>query len=206
MATKKHKDTITDISDHNIFLEKREIFLSNNHKEDDDINTTLAAQFVKNLRLLDSINNDPITVHLLAGLGGDIDAGFVIFDYLSSSKSKITLVVHGNACSMSSVIVQSADIRLMMPNSYMMIHCTKVGVDYVNTLAASSLIEKLKEDEDKILNIYVDRCKNGKYFDGWKLSKIKTFIKNKLKSKEDWYVNCKDCVDFGLADGIYEMI
>jgi hypothetical protein len=40
------------------------------------------------------------------------------------------------------------------------------------------------------------------YFKGWKDSKIRTFIKNKLSSKEDWYISASESINMGLADGI----
>lgn len=202
VGIRKNKSDLILELEHDVLIDKREIWLTNKHLEASDINPLTATQFIKNLRLLDGINNEPIIINLCAGLGGDIDAGMIIFDAISQCKSHVTMVVHGCAASMSSIILQSADTRIMSPSAYIMIHYGFIYMDGQGALAAKSFMEKLLQDGERDINIYVNRCKNAEYFKGWKDSKIKKFIKDKLNYKEDWYLSAKDSILYGFACGI----
>jgi ATP-dependent protease ClpP protease subunit len=202
MGTRKNKtDTIHDLHQNDILIERREIWLVNNHPDDGDINPMTAAQFVKNLRLLDTINNEPILVHMLAGNGGCVDSGMIIFDAIGASKSIVRGLVYGSAQSMTSVILQACDVRILHKNSFLMLHYGSIQVD-AGWVGTKSLMEKINIDQERDLNIYISRAKEGVYFKGWKDSKIRTFIKNKLSSKEDWYISASESINMGLADGI----
>lgn len=201
MTTRKH-ELINHLYNENLLLDKREVWLANENPDLDDINIVLASQLTKHLRLLDSVNGDPILIHMCAGLGGDTNAGIIIYDSIKSSRSHITMLVHGCAASMSSLVLQAADIRIMMPSSHIMIHHGYLSIDGQGMIAAKSLMEKINQDNDRDFNIYVDRCKYGEYFKDWKDSRIKKFIKDRLNYKEDWYINAREAVIFGLADAI----
>jgi ATP-dependent protease ClpP protease subunit len=105
---------------------------------------------------------------------------------------------------MSSIILQAADVRIMMPNSYFMCH-------YGSSSNAGSFLDTQNwaEFEARILNsmldIYVDKCINGKFFkekfEDLSESKVRSFIKRKLKDG-DWYINSNEAVYYGFADGV----
>ena len=54
----------------------------------------------------------------MQSIGGSWGAGTSIYDAIASCKSYVTIVVYGQAESMSGVILQAADNRLMSPSSH----------------------------------------------------------------------------------------
>lgn len=199
---KGQNEVIQNLHENNILIDKREIWLTNPNSEEDDINPTVAAQFVKNITLLDGINQNPIIIHMCSGFGGYVEAGFIIYDAIRACRSQVIMLVHGCVASMSSIVLQAADTRIMMPNSYFMIHYGYISIDGQSMISAKSLMEKINNDSEKDLKIYVERCKEAPFFKGWKESRIKKFIKDKLNYKEDWYLSAEDSVQYGFADGI----
>lgn len=99
--------------------------------------------------------------------------------------------VYGCAMSMGSVILQAADIRVMHPNSTMMIHYGEAGMvghakdfdrvaaeyDRLNKWLENLYLEKMREVNEKIT-----------------LRKVKDIL------KFDTYLTAEDSVKLGLAD------
>ena len=81
----------------------------------------MATTFIKNIRLLDQIKNEPIIIHM-DSLGGNWGDGMAIYDAIKISRSHVTILVYGQAESMSSIILQAANKRITMPNAYFMCH------------------------------------------------------------------------------------
>jgi ATP-dependent protease ClpP protease subunit len=53
-----------------------------------------------------------------------------------------------------------------------------------------------------MLEIYADRCKDGLFFKGYTINKIKTFIKGKMDQYEEWYLTAREAVQYGLMDAV----
>lgn len=197
---------LNDAHTHGLDVHNREIYLhshlSHTDENDPGVEYKMASTFYKNIRLLDTISNEPIIIHMHSR-GGNWNDGMTIYDSIIMCKSHITIIVYGQAESMSSVILQSADRRVMMPNSYFMCHFGSTGLNgsYLDVQQAASFE---KETVDKMLDIYTDVCINGKYFkERHGLSpdrdKIKNFLKRKFKDG-DWYLNANEAVYYGFAD------
>jgi len=104
-------DTISDVQTYGLDVKNRERYLHGyigNTDEDPGVEYRMAAQFYKNIRLLDSISNLPIIIHMFSE-GGEWDAGMAIYDAIALSKSYITIIAYGQASSMSSIILQAAN-------------------------------------------------------------------------------------------------
>ena len=67
-------------------------------------------------------------------IGGEWSDGMAIYDAISLSKCYVTIIVYGQAESMSSIILQAADEKIITPNSYFMIHygSSDASGDYLN--------------------------------------------------------------------------
>ena len=199
-------DIIESIHGQSIDLKQREIYLHGYHGPFDDdpgVEYRMATTLIKNIRYLDSLKNEPILIHMHS-IGGNWGDGMAIYDAIKLSRSHITIVVYGQAESMSSIILQAADNRIMMPNSYFMSHygsSSSAGnfLDTQNWAKFESIIL------DTMLDIYVESCMKGKFFKEKYTdpteSKVRTFIKKKLKAG-DWYLNSNEAVYYGFADGV----
>jgi len=120
---------IESIHNQNIDLKQREIYLHGHHgpfEDDPGVEYRMATTFIKNLRYLDYLKNEPILIHMHS-LGGNWGDGMAIYDAITLSRSYVTILAYGQAESMSSIVLQAADQRVMMPNAYFMCHYGSSG-------------------------------------------------------------------------------
>ena len=201
-------DTISDIHTHGLDVKNREIYLHSyvaNSDEDPGVDYKMANNFYKNIRLLDTLSDDPIIVHMHS-IGGDWNAGMAIYDAMCVSKSYITMIVYGQAESMSSIILQGADKRVMMPNSYFMCHFGSTGIsgNHLDVLKAATFEKRMA---DTMMEIYADACIKGKYFKeqytDLSHDKVKNYLKRKFKDG-DWYLDSNEAVYYGFADCVLD--
>ena len=108
---------------------------------------------------------------------------------------------------MSSIIFQSADTRLITPNTYFMSHygSTAAGGGYLDV---QNWVKYEKRICDTMIDIYAQSCVGGKYFkekygSSPDIEKVKTYLFRKLKSG-DWYISAEDAVYYGFADEIID--
>ncbi len=199
-------DPIGEIHTYNVDLKNREVFLHGHHgqfEEDPGVEYRMASTFIKNIRTLDALNNQPIVIHMHS-VGGNWSDGMAIYDSISLCRSHVAILVYGQAESMSSVVMQAADLRVMMPNAYFMSHYGSTGwsQDYLSAQNAAKFEQSIA---NAMFDIYAEKCVHGKFFkEHYKLptaEKVKAFLKRKLKSG-DWYLNANEAVYYGFADGV----
>lgn len=184
----------------------REIFLTgdiqNINKEYSEIDYISATIFLKNIRCLTSIDSQkPIFIHLMT-VGGDWDAGMVIYDAIESCPAHVTVIVHGQAYSMGSIITQAADLRLMMPHANFMLHEGSMDPGAGTMKTANSAMAWANRVCEQMLDIYAARCDSGEMFKGKKASDIKKYIKNQWDKKEEWYLSAEETVQYGFTDAV----
>lgn len=199
-------DTVQDIHHFGLDVTQREIYLhSHISSEDGDagVDFRIVPQFLKNIRMLDSISHEPILIHMSL-TGGDWSAGMAIFDSIEMCRSHVTVVVYGQAESMSTIILQAADSRIMTPSAWFMVHygSTAESGTYLDVHNAIKLDKKICED---MLDIYSDVCLKGEYFKDKYTDpnheKVKNYLKRKFKDG-DWYLTSEEAVYYGFADSV----
>ena len=199
-------DPIGEVHSYGVDVAQREIHLHGYHgsfEEDPGVEYRMASTFIKNIRHLDTKSRDPIFVHMHS-IGGNWNDGMAIYDAISICRSHVTILVYGQAESMSSIILQAADERIMTANAYFMCHFGSSGMtgDYLSVQNAISFEKTMTES---MLDIYTNRCVKGKYFkEHYKMvtpEKVKSYIKRKI-SGGDWYLNSHESVYYGFADGV----
>jgi ATP-dependent protease ClpP protease subunit len=199
-------DIIDCLHGQSVDLKEREIYLHGYFGPFDDdpgVEYRMATTFIKNIRHLDSLKNEPILIHMHS-LGGNWGDGMAIYDAIKIARSHTTIITYGQAESMSSVILQAADVRIMMPNSYFMCHYGSSS-NAGNFLDTQNWAEFELKMLDTMLNIYVEKCMKGKFFkekfEDLSESKVRSYIKRKLKDG-DWYIDSNEAVYYGFADGV----
>jgi ATP-dependent protease ClpP protease subunit len=199
-------DPIGEVHAYGVDIKNREIFLHGHHgqfEDDPGVEYRMATTFIKNIRVLDGLSNDPIVVHMHS-VGGNWSDGMGIYDAIALCKSHVSVLVYGQAESMSSIILQSADLRIMMPNAYFMSHYGSGGFsqDYLSAQNEAKFEQTIA---NAMFDIYANQCVKGKYFrENYKnptVEKVKTYFKRKLKSG-DWYLSAHEAVYYGFADGV----
>jgi len=199
-----NSDTVSDIQSYGVDVKNREIYLHgylSNTDEDPGVDYKMAATFYKNIRILDKLSREPIIIHMHS-VGGSWNDGMAIFDAIQLAKSYVTMISYGQAESMSSVILQAADKRVMMPNSYFMCHFGSSGYsgNYLDVQKGAAFEKRITE---LMLDIYTQSCLKGKYFKEQytepTFEKVKNYLKRKLKDG-DWYLDANESVYYGFSD------
>ena len=97
-------------------LKERVIFLVG------PIDDMTANVVVAQMLFLEAENPDKDISLYINSPGGSVTAGMAIFDAIALCQSYITIIAYGQASSMSSIVLQAADKRVMMPNAHFMAH------------------------------------------------------------------------------------
>jgi ATP-dependent Clp protease protease subunit len=209
MSSIKKKEAVEqllhDVHNHHLNHRSREVYLHSyfgEFEEELGVEYRMAAMFIKNLHILDSQNHQNILVHLHSD-GGEWSDGMAIYNAVRSIKSSVTMLGYAQTSSMSGVILQSADKRVLMPDCEVMIHHGSIGVND-NAMAVKSAVDRNERCCRRMLEIFAQRALHGKFFveRNYKIKKIMSFIDSKIRQYSDWYLGAEEAVYYGFADGV----
>lgn len=190
-------DDIEKFHDYSIHLPTRTLYMGSEHISESSFDesgtdASMAERLVKNIHILDTINQEPIVI-IMNNIGGDPYHGLAIYDAIKAAKSEIIIKVFGHAMSMGSIILQAADERQMAENSRQMIHYGSLTID-----GHSKTVDKQAKEEDKINrwmeNMYLERI--HEINPDFKLKKLQRMCDH------DTFLTAKESVLLGLADKI----
>jgi ATP-dependent protease ClpP protease subunit len=188
----KHDESnyVSEVHDNGLLLAHREIFLhSIFDTEEVGTDFRMANRFIKNLRVLESLNHNPVFIHQY-NIGGDWNSGMSIYDMILQSPCKVIFICHGISASMGSIIPQAADVRITMPNCDWLLHEGYTDIDSGLThRQAKSWAQWEQKAYDKMMEIYVETSN---------LSASR--IKNMFSKREDWWLSAEEAVENGFAD------
>ncbi|MFC2330971.1 MAG: ATP-dependent Clp protease proteolytic subunit [Treponema sp.] len=111
------------------FLKTRQIILSG------EVNKDLADKIVKQLLLLEADDEKKTIYMYIDSPGGDVDAGFAIFDMIRFIKAPVVLIGMGLIASAAVLILLAVESknRVGLPNSRYLIHQPSGGMKGVAT-------------------------------------------------------------------------
>ncbi len=194
-----------NLHNYNVDIKNREIFLHSdvsNQEEESGVDYRSATTFEKNIRYLNSISIEPILVHMHmpGGVWGDCMG---IYDTIRLSKSKIIILAYGSVESASSVILQAADLRVLMPNTNVLIHYGSISVDNEHK-AALSWVQWSEKESQKMIDIFTDKYIISDFAKSKKLKRMiaKKHIIGQLANKCDWILTAQEAVNYNFADGV----
>jgi ATP-dependent Clp protease protease subunit len=132
----------------NKMLKTRTILLSGEIKKD------LAEKTIRQLLLLEDMGEDPIRL-FIDSPGGDVDAGYAIFDMIRFVKPPVWTIGMGLVASAAAIIQLASpkDRRIGLPNSHYLIHQPLSGIRGVATdieIHAREL-DKLREKINRLI-------------------------------------------------------
>lgn len=196
---------ISDVHSYNINNTSRELYLHgyvDAYDEEPGVDYRMATSFIKNVHILQSQSNKNILIHMHT-IGGSWSDGMAIFNAIRLCKSPITILAYAQASSMSGVVLQAADKRVLMPDCEIMIHHGSIAVDD-NTIAVKSAVDQNEKFCKRMLQVFAQRAVFGKYFKdrNYGIKKTMTFIDSKIKQTSDWYLSAEESIYYGFADGI----
>lgn len=196
-----HEKDVDLLSNH-IYLFGREEY----HTEGGDepgVEYMMANRFIRNLNLCMRVNPDtPVVIHMKT-CGGVWEEGMAIYDAIKSCPFPVTILSYTHARSMSSLIFQAANKRVMMPHSTFLFHDGTLGID--GTLKqVESAVDFGKISTEQMMKIYIDNMKlKGKYA---KRSRkfLYNWLRDQMDKKEDVYLTAPQAVELGFADQIFD--
>ena len=128
MPEEQKKEQAPDPALQDKLLKTRSIMVSG------EINKDSADAFIKQLLVLDSESNEKITVYINSP-GGDVDAGYAMFDMVRFVSSPVLMVGCGLVASAAALLYLAVgkDRRYALPNSSYLIHQPMSGMKGVAT-------------------------------------------------------------------------
>lgn len=197
---------VGQVHNYDIDVVDREIYLHSHigmsDEEEAGIEYRMATQFIKNLHLLNKVDQKNILIHFQSP-GGDWICGMAIYDAINLSPAPITLLAYGEVASMGAVVFQAAKRRIMTPNCEVMVHKGFVSLEGSTSTVQSNAKWNLKINK-RMLQILAARCINGKYFKEKNMNnaQVMTFIDKKMSRLGDWNLDAEEAVYYGMADAI----
>jgi len=154
-----------------------------------EINKELAEKIIRQLLLMEDMNNEPIRI-FIDSPGGDADAGYAIFDMIRFVKPEVWTVGMGLVASAAAIIQLAAPRkqRIGLPNSHYLIHQPLSGIRGVATdieIHAKEL-EKLR---GKINRLIADET-------GLPFEQIEK------DTDRDYWMNAAEAVKYGLISRV----
>jgi ATP-dependent Clp protease protease subunit len=192
----QRSELVYQLHEYGVLVDTREVWVAG------DIDYETAFLATANLAFLDAQAEAPIVLHLLSP-GGEWAYGMAIYDALRACRSKTVVLAHGYAASMSSLIPQGADVRVVAPHAEVLLHW---GTDLIagNTTGVVKTAQWLEKLQGVMADLYAERCQHGPKAtrEGWKFARIKRELKKKLTAEHEWYMTGHEAVDWGLFDAV----
>jgi ATP-dependent protease ClpP protease subunit len=193
-----------DLQSNHIFLFGSESYSSGHESaiEEPGIDYTIANRFIRNINLCMRVNpNKPIVIHMKT-CGGDWVEGMSIYDAIKSCPFPVTILNYTHAVSMSSIILQAANKRVMMPHSYFMFHEGSLGYqgNYKNVISA---VEFDKNMRKQMIDIYTSNMKKTGSLKKKSVEAINRFLSDQMNKKADVFLTAQQTVNIGLADSVF---
>ena len=154
-----------------------------------EINKELAEKTIRQLLLLEDMNEDPIRI-FIDSPGGDADAGYAIFDMIRFVKPQVWTIGMGLVASAAAIIQLASpkECRIGLPNSHYLIHQPLSGIRGVATdieIHAKEL-EKLR---GKINQLIAEETGNP-------------FPQVEKDTDRDYWMTAAEAVNYGLISKV----
>ncbi len=166
------------------FIKTRQIILSG------EINKDLAEKIVRQLLVLESDDAEKPVYIYIDSPGGDVDAGFAIFDMIRFVSCPVYLIGMGLIASAAALILLAVDKehRLALPNSRYLIHQPSSGMRGVAT--DIEIHAKEMERTKAVLNKIISE-QTGKSIE-----------QVSADTNRDYWLNSEESVEYGLVSRI----
>ena len=165
------------------FLKTRQILLTG------EVNKALAEKIIRQLLILEADSDEPIRV-FIDSPGGDVDAGYAIFDMIRFINAPVFTIGMGLVASAGALILLASprERRIALPNSHYLIHQPLSGIKGVATDIEihAAEIEKVRV---KINKLIADET-------GTKLEQVEK------DTDRDYWMNAEEAQKYGLIGKI----
>ena len=165
------------------FLKTRQILLSG------EVSEELAEKIVRQLLILEADSDKPIYIYIDSP-GGDVDAGFAIFDTIRFVNAPVYTIGMGLVASAAALILLASpkERRLGMPHSHYLIHQPSSGMKGVATDIEIHAAE-IAKTKAKLNEIIANET-------GTDLEKVSK------DTDRDYWLDAEGAVDYGLISRV----
>ena len=165
------------------FLKTRTILLTG------EIDKESGERLIRQLLLLESFSEDPINL-FIDSPGGDVDAGYAIFDMIRFVKAPVKIVGMGLVASAAALVLLAVpkERRLALPNSHYLIHQPLSGIRGVATEIEIHARE-LEKTRERINRIIAEET-------GQSLERVSK------DTDRDYWMNAEEALAYGLISKI----
>lgn len=156
-----------------------------------EINDANAYRFVSGFKFLD---HSPGPIHVvLNSPGGDVDAGFAIYDALRTAENPVIIEGTGIIASAAVPIFLAGTARFINPETHLMIHYMSFEMEgRITTPVFKSLADVQERINTRYTEIIASRTgKSLKQVEKW--------------CEDEQYFNAVECVKEGFADKVIEV-
>ena len=172
-----------------LFLRERKIFFT------EEVTAESSKQLIQAIMHLEQENEKKEITLYINCPGGEVTSGLAVYDCLRGLSCPVRTVCIGTAASMGSYLFLAGDKREILPHAQVMIHDPLVaGMQGAqNALALDKEAKKLMKTRELLGNILAERT-------GHTLEEVLE------KTKEDYYLDAEEAVDFGIATTVITRI
>jgi len=167
------------------YLQTRSIMLSG------EIDKESAEKVIKQLLILEAENDDPIRVFINSP-GGDVDAGFAIYDMVRFIKNEVYMIGMGLIASAATLVLLAvpAEHRLALPNSSYLIHQPMSRMEGVAT-DIEIYTKQLERTRDRLNTIISEQT-------GQPIDVVKK------DTDRDYWLDAQEALSYGLISKIIQ--
>lgn len=184
LEEEKENTTVKPQADDRL-LKTRSIILSG------EINKDSADKLIRDLLILDNESNDPVKIYINSP-GGDVDAGYAIYDMIRFVSSPVTLIGTGLVASAAALILLAvpAERRVGLPNSSYLIHqpLSKMRGNATEIEIHALQLEKIKAKINKVISEATGKS-------------LKQVEKD---TDRDYWLNAQEALEYGLISRVVE--
>lgn len=186
MSEEKKENKTQDPQLNDRLLQTRSIMLSG------EINKESAEKIISQLLILEADDKEKDIKIFINSPGGDVDAGYAIYDMVRFITPKVIMIGAGLVASAASLVLLAvpSDRRIGLPNSTYLIHQPMSGMRGVATAIEiySKQIDKLREKLDKVIADATN----------------KSLEEVKKDTERDYWMFSEEAKDYGLISRIVE--
>jgi len=166
-------------------LKTRSIILSG------EISKDSADKLIRDLLILDSESSDPVKIYINSP-GGDVDAGYAIYDMIRFVSCPVILIGTGLVASAAALILLAvpAERRIGLPNSSYLIHqpLSKMRGNATEIEIHALQLEKIKAKINKVISEAT----------GKSLEQVEK------DTDRDYWLNAQEALEYGLISRVVE--
>ncbi len=166
----------------------------------EEITPQSADQLIGELAERDGAPDGAIKVRMMSP-GGDEDAGWAIYDFITNMKSKIDIIGYGQVSSMAVLVLQAARWRALAPHCHLLIHPGEVTPQDSSSSEILALVKNSELLSREYIRVLKTRADQSLKHPG---QKIPSFGKFKRWASKETYLTAEQAIKYGLADRLTE--